>query len=144
MQHKSRSKFRRITHFSNTLFLRSKRECFLLSLLDLRSRIWSWHVATVSIRGNKASIKHRLDGLFVLLVGLLSSLDFLELDMETIDSLKLVLNCLLFGKRGGLLIFDFLLGSSSYRSHLHSSSKDGLEIWKMESKIVPTDDHQFP
>ena len=61
------------------------------------SDVGTRHVSTVTVRGDEASLKHGLDGLLVLLVGLLSSLDLLKLDMETIDSFELVLNCLLLG-----------------------------------------------
>ena len=82
---------------------------------DVRAR----HVATVAVRRDEASLEHRLDGLLVLLVGLLSSLDLLELDVEAVDGLELVLDGLLLGERGGLLVLDLLLRPSPLARDLH-------------------------
>ena len=82
---------------------------------DVRAR----HVATVPVRRDEASLEHRLDGLLVLLVGLLSSLDLLELDVEAVDGLELVLDGLLLGERGGLLVLDLLLRPSPLARDLH-------------------------
>ena len=82
---------------------------------DVRAR----HVATVPIRRDEASLKHRLDGLLVLLVGLLSSLDLLELDVEAVDGLQLVLDGLLLGEGSGLLVLDFLFSTSPLARDLH-------------------------
>ena len=83
------------------------------------SGVGTRNVATVTVRGDEASLKHGLDGLLVLLVGLLSSLDLLELDMEAIDGLELVLDSLLLGEGSSLLVDDFLLRSPSHRCGLH-------------------------
>ena len=89
------------------------------SLNALGANVWSRHVATVPIRRDEASLKHRLDGLLVLLVGLLSSLDLLELDVESVDGLQLVLDGLLLGEGSGLLVLDFLLSTSPLARDLH-------------------------
>ena len=83
------------------------------------ANVWARHVATVPIRRDKASLKHRLDGLFVLLVGLLGGGDLLELDVEAVDGLELVLDGLLLGERGGLLVQDLLLRPSPLARDLH-------------------------
>ena len=83
------------------------------------SGVGTRNVATVTVRGDEASLKHGLDGLLVLLVGLLSSLDLLKLNMEAIDGLELVLDGLLLGERCGLLVLNFLLGTSSNTCGLH-------------------------
>ena len=92
---------------------------FLRSVTTLRACVWARHEATVAVRGDEASLKHRLDGLLVLLVGLLSSLDLLEFEVEAVDGLELVLDGLLLGEGGGLLVLDFLLGPSSNTCGLH-------------------------
>ena len=89
------------------------------SLDALSANVWSRHVATVPIRRDEASLEHRLDGLLVLRVGLLSSLDLLELDMEAVDGLELVLDGILLGERGGLLVQDLLLRPSPLARDLH-------------------------
>ena len=89
------------------------------SLNALGANVWSRHVATVPIRRDESSLKHRLDGLLVLLVGLLSSLDLLELDVEAVDGLQLVLDGLLLGEGSGLLVLDFLLSTSPLARDLH-------------------------
>ena len=92
---------------------------FLRSVTTLRACVWARHEATVAVRGDEASLKHRLDGFLVLLVGLLSSLDLLEFEMEAIDGLELVLDGLLLGERGGLLVQDLLLRPSPLARDLH-------------------------